>query len=269
VTAGETTEVTADTPLSSDLEAVIARVDPPSDPAATGDPTLGRFGRFLARWDDLGGGTRPSHPVLVHGPGDAPGVSHGLRTECLPAARSDAHSDAFTSTTTLVDRLVDAGVDALVLCDPAATAMSTRAAIGLLTQSDAVAVTGPDADDARWMLEAGAIRDAMRYARPHRGEPLTMLRALDAEQIGVTAVALVSAAARRVPVLLDGTTSLAAALVAMRLAYRGRGWWCASHRPDDPAATAALTRLDLDPLVDLGLRRGGVGAPLVMRILTP
>lgn len=249
------------------LDAVIARVDPPPEHAPASGPALGRFGRFLDGWELLGGASRPQRPILLHLRGAAAGVAHDLRTEVLPSAAEAP--DYVSHVIDLIDRLVDEGADAFVLCDPEEPTVSTRATIGLLTQSDAVGVTGHDTDDVRWMAQAGGIRDAMRRGRPQRGTPLLMVRELDVEHIGVAAVALVCAAARRVPVLLDGTTSLAAALVAMRLAYRGRGWWLATHRPDDPAATAALTRLDLEPLVDLGLRRGGVGSLLVLRMVAP
>ncbi len=257
--ADEKSEATA-------LDAAIARVDPPPEVDAAANIGDGDLGRCLARWAALGGGTRPQQPVLLAPGTAAPGVHHDLRTMHLPTGSDEGYVDA---TLAAVDRAVDGGADAFVLCDPTEPTTATRAAAGLLTNADAAAVTGLDADDDSWMACAGAIRDQMRRARPLRGTPLEMLAVLHADDVGPLAVALVGAAARRVPVLLDGTTSLTAALVAMRLAHRGRGWWFASHRPEDPAAGMALGRLDLEPLVDLGLRRGGVGSLLVLRLLVP
>jgi nicotinate-nucleotide--dimethylbenzimidazole phosphoribosyltransferase len=70
-------------------------------------------------------------------------------------------------------------------------------------------------------------------------------------------------------VLLDGVISCACALVAHRIAFRASQWWCASHRSTEPAAAAALDRLGLDPLLDLGMRLGeGTGALVALPLLT-
>jgi nicotinate-nucleotide--dimethylbenzimidazole phosphoribosyltransferase len=80
---------------------------------------------------------------------------------------------------------------------------------------------------------------------------------------------LLQAAALRTPVLLDGVVSCACALVAHRIAFRARGWWCAGHRSTEPAAVAALARLDLEPILDLGMRLGeGSGALVALPVLT-
>lgn len=255
-----------DDPAVTALDAAIARVDPPPDVDGPSHTGHGALGRYLARWEALGGGSRPQRPVLL-APGTAtPGVLHELRTVHLLTGGDEGYVDVTLAT---VDRAVDEGADAFVVCDPTEPSIATRAAAGLLTNADAAAVTGHEADDEAWMSCAGAIRDLMRHARPLRAAPLEMLAALAADDVGPLTAALVGAAARRVPVILDGTTSLTAALAAMRLAHRGRGWWFASHRPDDPAAAMALARLDLAPLVDLGLRRGGVGSLLTLRLLDP
>jgi len=76
------------------------------------------------------------------------------------------------------------------------------------------------------------------------------------------------AAERRTPVILDGVVSGAAALVAERLTPGARAWWVAGHRSTEPAHTAALTELELVPLLDLGLRLGeGTGALLALPLL--
>ena len=73
---------------------------------------------------------------------------------------------------------------------------------------------------------------------------------------------------RRTPVLLDGVVVGAAALVAHRLGYRSRQWWLAGHLSTEPAHARALDRLDLEPLVDFGLRLGeGTGALVALPVL--
>ena len=79
---------------------------------------------------------------------------------------------------------------------------------------------------------------------------------------------LAQAAIRRTPVLLDGVVVAAAALSAERLAPGARVWWQAGHRSPEPAHRIALAELDLEPILDLGLRLGeGTGAALALPVL--
>jgi nicotinate-nucleotide--dimethylbenzimidazole phosphoribosyltransferase len=79
---------------------------------------------------------------------------------------------------------------------------------------------------------------------------------------------LLAAAARRTPVVLDGPATAAAALVAARLSFRAPDWWLAGTLSPDPAHQIALTRLSLEPVLDLGLRgEDGTGALLAVPVL--
>jgi nicotinate-nucleotide--dimethylbenzimidazole phosphoribosyltransferase len=79
---------------------------------------------------------------------------------------------------------------------------------------------------------------------------------------------MLAAAGRRVPVVLDGVITDAAALVAVRLAPRLSAHLTAGHRSAEPGAVAALEVLGLAPLLDLDLRLGeGSGAVLAVGLL--
>jgi nicotinate-nucleotide--dimethylbenzimidazole phosphoribosyltransferase len=95
-----------------------------------------------------------------------------------------------------------------------------------------------------------------------------LLAAIGGADLAAMTGLLVGAAARRTPVLLDGVVSGACALVAQRIAYRTPQWYLAGHRSTEPAHAAALERLGLDPLLDLGLRLGeGSGALVALPLL--
>lgn len=82
--------------------------------------------------------------------------------------------------------------------------------------------------------------------------------------VGVT----LEAAARRVPVLLDGFIATAAALVAVRLAPPANDFLLASHRSVEPGHGLLLGELGLAPLLQLDLRLGeGTGAVLALPLL--
>ena len=76
------------------------------------------------------------------------------------------------------------------------------------------------------------------------------------------------AAVRRTPVLLDGVVVTAGALAAERLAPGAKQWWQAGHRSTEPAHSLALRALELDPIVELGMRLGeGTGALVALPVL--
>jgi len=72
-----------------------------------------------------------------------------------------------------------------------------------------------------------------------------------------------------VPVLVDGVIALAGAVVADALTDGAvRPYLVGGHRSVEPAASAALDHLDLEPLLDLGLRLGeGTGAVLAVPLV--
>ena len=79
---------------------------------------------------------------------------------------------------------------------------------------------------------------------------------------------ILGAAALRVPVILDGVISGAAALAASALAPDATAACFAGHRSVEPGHALALDRLGLSPLVDLGLRLGeGTGALLALPLI--
>jgi nicotinate-nucleotide--dimethylbenzimidazole phosphoribosyltransferase len=79
---------------------------------------------------------------------------------------------------------------------------------------------------------------------------------------------LIGAAARRVPVVLDGVIAGSAALVAAAVEPGVVAYLVAGHRSPEPGATVALRALGLEPLVDLDLRLGeGTGALLAVPIV--
>ena len=85
--------------------------------------------------------------------------------------------------------------------------------------------------------------------------------ALSSADLVATTGYLVAAAEAGVPVLLDGLMSVACALWAEELAPGAAQWFAAGHRSTEPAQSAALAKLGLEPLLDLGMRLGeGSGA---------
>jgi len=172
----------------------------------------------------------------------------------------------------IADEEIDSGADLLIPGDMGIGNTTVAATItGLLTDTDPAGVVGRGTgiDDATWMRKTAAVRDAMRRGRPQMGDPVALLATVGGADLAAMTGFLLAAAARRTPVILDGVMSTAAALVAHRVAFRSTHWWIAGHRSTEPAQTAALDRLGLEPVVDFGLRLGeGTGALIALPVLT-
>lgn len=171
----------------------------------------------------------------------------------------------------IADAEVDGGADLLVAADlgvGGSTAASTL--VAALTGAEPVAVIGRGSgiDDNGWMRKAAAVRDALRRARAVVADPVALLRTSGGADLAAMTGFLAQAAVRRTPVLLDGLTVGAAALVAEELAPGARSWWVAAHRSSEPAHAMVLEHLDLEPLLDLDIRLGeGAGAAAALPLL--
>ena len=101
-----------------------------------------------------------------------------------------------------------------------------------------------------------------------RPDALGVLAAVGGLEHAALAGFILAAAARRVPVIVDGVIAASAALVAAAVAPDAVGAMIAGHRSAEPGATVALAHLGLTPLLDLGMRLGeGTGAALALPVV--
>jgi len=79
---------------------------------------------------------------------------------------------------------------------------------------------------------------------------------------------MIGAAAKRIPMLVDGLISTAAALIAVQLQPGVRYCLIGGHRSAEPGHEIALDALGLTPLLQLDMRLGeGSGAVLALPIV--
>jgi nicotinate-nucleotide--dimethylbenzimidazole phosphoribosyltransferase len=188
-----------------------------------------------------------------------------------PALTRAQAERAFLAGVAVADDEVDSGADVLVAGDMGIGNTTPAAAlVCVLTGAEVATVVGRGTgiDDRAWMVKAAAVRDAARRGRARRADMVDLLAEVGGADIAAMSGFLLQAAVRRTPVVLDGVVTGAAALVAHRIGYRSRDWWLAGHRSTEPAHTAALERLQLEPVVDYGLRLGeGTGALVALPVL--
>ena len=143
---------------------------------------------------------------------------------------------------------------------------TASAAIAAVMTAEAVKdVTGlgTGIDEHGLVRKVSVIERALACHRPDPHDAMDVLSKVGGLEIaGMTGVMLGSAAAR-VPVVLDGFISGAAAAIAVGLQPRCRQYMIASHRSVERGHRVLLERLQLKPLFDLDLRLGeGTGACL-------
>jgi nicotinate-nucleotide--dimethylbenzimidazole phosphoribosyltransferase len=188
-----------------------------------------------------------------------------------PALTRDEAAAAVEAGIVIANALVDGGAGILVAGDMGiANTTPAAALIAAFTGAPAGRVTGRGTgiDDAMLAHKTGVVSAALARHRPDPGDPLGVLAAVGGGEHAAIAGFMLGAAARRVPVVVDGVITVSAALAAAALAPEAVGAMVAGHRSAEPGASVGLAHLGLTPLVDLGLRLGeGTGAVLALPIV--
>jgi nicotinate-nucleotide--dimethylbenzimidazole phosphoribosyltransferase len=187
-----------------------------------------------------------------------------------PALTRDEATAALEVGISVAGELIDGGARVLLTGDMGiANTTPSAALIAAFTGRDPADVTGrgTGVDDETYARKVAVVRAALARHGVD-GDPVDILAAVGGLEHAAVAGYILGAAARRVPVILDGVIAASAALVAAALAPDAVAAMVAGHRSAEPGATVALAHLGLTPLVDLGLRLGeGTGALLALPIV--
>jgi nicotinate-nucleotide--dimethylbenzimidazole phosphoribosyltransferase len=187
-----------------------------------------------------------------------------------PAMSREQAEAAITVGAEVARDLVAAGNRCLVTGDMGiANTTASAALVCVFTGRDPPDVTGRGTgiDDATYARKVDVIRRGLARHQPDPADPVGVLAAFGGFEHAALAGFILGAAALRVPVILDGLISGAAALVACALVPDAVGCCVAGHRSAEPGHAATLDHLGLRPLIDLGLRLGeGTGALLALPV---
>ncbi len=205
----------------------------------------------------------PDHPDLVRlrlGPGTAD-ITRGPAMSRALAERAIAEGIALFEAERAADGCDIVALGEMGIGNTTAAAAIIAAATGRPPR--AVTGRGTGVDDARFEQKVRAVEQALEVNRPDPDDGVGLLAALGGFEVGVLAGVYLAAAAARVPAVMDGVISGAAALVATAIEPDVRHSLIASHRSAEPGHSATLEHLRLEPLLDLGMRLGeGSGAAL-------
>ncbi|MGW1716334.1 nicotinate-nucleotide--dimethylbenzimidazole phosphoribosyltransferase [Streptomyces sp. NPDC002156] len=167
--------------------------------------------------------------------------------------------------------LVAAGNKALLTGEMGiANTTASAALISVFTDTDPAEVTGRGTgiNDETLARKTEVVRRAIDLHQPDPADPIGVLSAIGGFEHAAMVGLLLGGASLRTPVILDGVSAGAAALVARAIAPEVLAACIAGHRSAEPGHVAALNKLGLRPLVDLDLRLGeGTGALLALPLV--
>ena len=142
---------------------------------------------------------------------------------------------------------------------------ASSAICAVITGKPAAEVTGRGTgiSDEQLAHKIEIVNKALEINRPDPAKPLDVLTKVGGFEIGGLAGVMLAAAAQRIPVVIDGFISGAAALIATSLAPGLKNFLIGGHLSAEGGHRIMLEYMGLSPLLDLGMRLGeGTGAAL-------
>ncbi|MCM8787486.1 MAG: nicotinate-nucleotide--dimethylbenzimidazole phosphoribosyltransferase, partial [Candidatus Omnitrophica bacterium] len=163
------------------------------------------------------------------------------------------------------------GIDIVGLGDMgiANTTSSAAIAAAIIGKSvEEITGRGTGLDDRGLSRKIAVIKKALKINKPIAGDGLDILAKVGGFEIGGLVGVILVAAACKVPVVIDGFISTAAALIAYKIKPEVRDFMIASHCSKEKGHKLMLKYLGLKPLLDLDMRLGeGTGAALGINIV--
>src|SRR5215469_8045138 len=199
-------------------------------------------------------------------------VRHGTRNMAREAAMSEAE----------VYAALDVGIELAARAERESCTLIGTGEMGIGNTTAASAVTsvltgrpvaqvtgrGTGLDGPGLKRKIKVIERALEVNRPNPSDPLDLLRRVGGLEIAGLTGLIVGAASRRIPVVIDGFISTAAAAIACSLEPKVRQFLFAGHQSPEPGHAALLEFIGERPLLDLQMRLGeGTGAALAMTVI--
>ncbi|HZT08128.1 MAG TPA: nicotinate-nucleotide--dimethylbenzimidazole phosphoribosyltransferase [Chloroflexota bacterium] len=209
----------------------------------------------------------PSHSALIQRK-----IGLGTRNMAVGPAMDRAEAmEAIAAGADIFQSAFDDGVD-LVATGEMGIGNTTAASaiVAAITGRPVQDVTGRGTglDEEGWRRKVAVIQRALEVNRPDPSDPIDVLSKVGGFEIAGLVGVVGQAALRRVPVVIDGFISGAAALIATELLPRSRDYLIAAHNSVEIGHRVLLERMELTPLLNLDLRLGeGTGAAIAMHLV--
>ena len=147
---------------------------------------------------------------------------------------------------------------------------AASAIVATLTKHLVADVTGRGTgiDEQGWQHKVATIQQAISLHQPNPADPIDVLAKVGGYEIAGLVGVMLGAVAHRLPVLVDGFISGAAALLATELCPALRSYLIAAHQSVEIGHKVLLEHMELAPLLNLNLRLGeGTGAAIAMHLV--
>ena len=127
---------------------------------------------------------------------------------------------------------------------------------------------GTGIGDQALLNKIAVIKRALKLNSPDPDDAIDVLTKVGGFEIGGLAGVILASASRRIPIVIDGFISGAAALIAYHLEPKIKDYLIAAHCSVEIGHKIVLDFLGLKPILDLNLRLGeGTGSALAMNII--
>jgi nicotinate-nucleotide--dimethylbenzimidazole phosphoribosyltransferase len=194
-------------------------------------------------------------------------IGHSTKNMCYGPAMTPEHATkAIETGIEIVSSEADKGLDIVGTGDMGIGNTTASSAIFAAISGktvEEVTGRGTGLSDDQLAHKIDVIKRAMAVNKPDPSKPLDILAKVGGFEIGGLAGVMLGAAAKRIPVVIDGFISGAAALIAVALAPRLKDYIIAGHISAEAGHAAMLKYMGLKPLVNLDMRLGeGTGAAL-------
>lgn len=216
---------------------------------------------------DMGVKGSIEHPLVVSKK-IRPGTANMAKGPAMTRSEAEA---AVMAGAEVAAGLIEKGVNLLATGDMGIGNTTASSAIvsvlGDLPVHDVVG-RGTGIDSEAVAAKARVIETAIEKNRPRADDPLDVLAKVGGLEIAGLCGVILAAAVNRVPVVIDGFISGAAALTAAKLAPQAVNYMFASHQSVEPGHQRTLSEIGLAPALHMDMRLGeGTGAVLAMNLI--
>ncbi|GFP20066.1 nicotinate-nucleotide--dimethylbenzimidazole phosphoribosyltransferase [Candidatus Hakubella thermalkaliphila] len=207
------------------------------------------------------------HPALVDKK-----IAYGTQNMATgPAMTREEAIRALEAGIEIVEEQLARGMDILATGDMGiGNTTPSSAIVAAITGRPAAEVTGRGTgiDDTQLKKKIAIIEQVLEVNRPDPEDPLDVLAKVGGLEIGGLTGAILAGAAHRIPVVIDGFISGAAAVLAIKLCPKVQDFLIASHCSVEIGHQIVLQHVGLKPLMNMDLRLGeGTGAALGIGIV--
>jgi len=194
-------------------------------------------------------------------------IGHGTQNLAHGAAMTRREAvEALKAGADVAEAELERGLDILAVGEMGIgnTTPSTAIASAMMGRPpEEIAGRGTGLDDNGLDRKIGTIEKGLAVNQPDPTDAVDVLAKVGGFEIGGMAGAILAAAIHGRPVMLDGFIATAAAMISIGLAPTIQPYLIAGHLSNERGHRMMLDWLDLDPLLDLGMRLGeGTGAAL-------